>query len=85
LCVRKRNEAKEACELKISGNKISAFLCKWWWKLEKHDGLWLKIVRQKYMRNRKNYSLKMRSVDSPCWKNFLRVKEIYLSGRRVSF
>jgi hypothetical protein len=26
-------------------------LCKWWWKLEKEDGLWQQIVKFKYLRN----------------------------------
>jgi hypothetical protein len=33
---------KEVLELKPSGNRIPYFLCKWWWKLEKHDGSWQK-------------------------------------------
>jgi hypothetical protein len=41
-------------------------LCKWWWKLENHDGLWQRIVKQKYMRNKTVPSLKGRSSDSPC-------------------
>jgi hypothetical protein len=25
-------------------------LCKWWWKLEKQEGLWQRILREKNMR-----------------------------------
>jgi hypothetical protein len=26
-----------------------SLLCKWWWKLEKEDGLWQQIIRHKYL------------------------------------
>ena len=25
-----------------------SLLCKWWWKLEKGDGLWQKLIKEKY-------------------------------------
>jgi hypothetical protein len=29
-----------------------SLLCKWWWKLVKHRGLWQDIVKAKYLRNK---------------------------------
>jgi hypothetical protein len=26
-----------------------SLLCKWWWRLEKGEGLWHEIVKKKYM------------------------------------
>jgi hypothetical protein len=60
-----------------------SLLVKWWWKLEKEDGLWQRLVKQRYLRNRDVCSVKLRNTDSPCWKNLLKVKEIYLNGRKV--
>ena len=60
-----------------------SLLVKWWWKLETQEGLWQKIVKAKYLRNKTIASVRPRVSDSPCWKNLLKVKEIYFCGRRV--
>jgi hypothetical protein len=36
------------------------------------------------MRNRDIFTVKIRSGDSPCWKNLLEVMGIYLTGRKVT-
>jgi hypothetical protein len=51
--------------------------------MEKHEGLWQKIVRKKYMRGKDIHSVKMRSSDSP-WKNLLKVNDTYLRRRKIS-
>jgi len=28
-----------------------SLLCKWWWRLEKEEGLWQQIVNHKYMKD----------------------------------
>lgn len=53
-----------------------SLLCKWWWKLEKEDGLWQQIINYKYLRNKTN--------DSPMWSDLLKVKNVYLQGRGIS-
>jgi hypothetical protein len=52
-------------------------------EINKKDGLWQTIVGQKYMRNMDIFFVKMRAFDSPCWKNLLKLKDIYLSGWKV--
>jgi hypothetical protein len=66
--------------VKDLGKQNISLLCKWWWKLETKDGLWQKIVKQKYLRNKIVATIKPRASDSPCWKNFLKVKEVYFEG-----
>lgn len=58
-------------------------LCKWWWKFESGQGLWLTIVRRKYLGNGTVPSVKMRNTDSPSWKALLKVRPYYLHGRQL--
>jgi hypothetical protein len=60
-----------------------SLLCKWWWKLDTLDGLWQKIVKAKYLRNKTVATVTSRFNDSPCWKAMLKVKETYFAGRKV--
>ena len=61
-----------------------SLLCKWWWKLEKEDGLWQRIVRYKYLRNNSIHNVSHKLNDSHIWSDLLKVKEVYLLGRDVS-
>ena len=60
-----------------------SLLVKWWWKLETQDGLWQRIAKAKYLRNKTVVSVKFRFNDSPCWKAVMQVKEIYMAGRGI--
>src|ERR1041385_3593460 len=60
-----------------------SLLVKWWWKLEKNNGLWQEVIKAKYFRNTSVASIKERFNDSPCWKAIMRVKKFYMLGRRV--
>jgi len=60
-----------------------SLLCKWWWKLEKEDGLWQEIVRYKYLRNKSIYEVKHSLNVSAMWSDLLKVKDIYLQGREI--
>jgi hypothetical protein len=60
-----------------------SLLCKWWWKLEKENGLWKQIVKFKYMRNKSIFEINHRLNDSPMWFDLLKVKDIYLQGRKM--
>jgi hypothetical protein len=46
-----RPKEKKDWELKLEKMNTS-LLVKWWWKLESKEGLWQKLVRAKYLRNR---------------------------------
>ena len=58
-------------------------MCKWWWKLERNEGLWQEIVRKKYVKNGCLHSLKKKSTNSPVWNQLLSIKEIYIAGRKM--
>jgi hypothetical protein len=60
-----------------------SFLCKWWWRLEKEQGVWQDIVKAKYLQHNGVRSVKHRIDDSPVWTDLLKIKHIYLSGRKI--
>ena len=60
-----------------------SLLCKWWWKLDKEKVLWQEIVKFKYLRNNSIHSVKHKQSDSAVWSDLLKVKDIYLQGRKV--
>lgn len=60
-----------------------SLLCKWWWRLEKKSGLWQDIVKHKYMKRDNVSSVKHKQTDSPMWSDLLKVKHIYLQGRKM--
>jgi hypothetical protein len=58
-----------------------SLLCKWWWRLETKDGLWQKIIRYKYLRNKSVCSVKHKQTNSAIWSDLLKIKDIYLQGK----
>lgn len=50
-----------------------SLLCKWWWKFDKEDGLWQKIIKFKYIKNGFIYTVKHRQTDSTIWADLLKV------------
>lgn len=60
-----------------------SLLTKWWWKLETQSGLWQDIVNAKYMQGMTVSSVKHRLTDSPVWSDLMKVKHIYLRGRKI--
>jgi hypothetical protein len=60
-------------------------LCKWWWKLEREEGLWQEIVKSKYLHNKSIVSVTHKQTDSPIWYDLLKVRDIYLQGRGIRF
>lgn len=60
-----------------------SLLTKWWWKLEKEDGLWQEIVTAKYLQTKSIFSVSHKPSDSPIWYDLLKVKELYLQGRSI--
>jgi len=60
-----------------------SLLCKWWWKLEKEEEIWQTIVRNKYLKNGMVSTVKTKWDDSPVWKDLMKVKHIYMAGRKI--
>jgi len=58
-----------------------SLLCKWWWKLEREEGLWQTIVKYKYFRKDNIYSGSHKLNDSSIWYDLLKIKDVYLLGR----
>ena len=58
-------------------------MVKWSWKLETQSGVWQDIIRARYLRNRTVADVAPRFSNSPSWKALLKVKEIYMAGRKV--
>lgn len=60
-----------------------SLLCKWWWRLDTESGLWQDIIRAKYLRDGLVNTVKPKLNDSPIWKDLLKVRHIYLNGRKM--
>lgn len=60
-----------------------SLLCKWWWNLESKEGLWQEIVKKKYKVENGIRKIKFTARDSPCWYDLLKIRDIYLQGRRM--
>jgi len=58
-------------------------MMKWWWKLDNEKGLWQEIVRFKYLKKDSICSVKHKQNDSAIWSDLLKIKEIYLQGRKM--
>lgn len=60
-----------------------SLLSKRWWKLDNENGLWQKIVKFKYLKNSSICTVRHRQNDSPIWSDLLKIRNIYLQGRRM--
>jgi len=60
-----------------------SLLCKWWRKLEVEEGLWQKINRFKYLQSESICTVSHRQSDSPIWADLLKIKSVYLQGRKI--
>lgn len=60
-----------------------SLLTKWWWKLDIEDGLWQDIVKFKYLKKDSICTVKHRQNDSAIWSDLLKVRDIYLQGRKM--
>ena len=58
-------------------------LAKWWWKLETREGLWQQIVKVKYLWNKTITTVKTNLSDSSCWKEIMKVRDVYIAGRGI--
>jgi hypothetical protein len=60
-----------------------SLLCKWWWRLENETCLWQDIIYAKYMKKAVIASVSHKIHDSPVWADLLKIKNLYLRGRRI--
>jgi hypothetical protein len=60
-----------------------SFLCKWLWKLETESGLWQQIINFNYLKKDSICTVKHRQTDSPIWTDLLKIRDVYLRGRKV--
>ena len=80
ICKSKRKGGLGVKDLKKMNISL---LCKWWWKLEKEEGLWQTIVKHRYFRKDNIYSVSHKLNDSSIWYDLLKIKDVYLLGRDV--
>jgi hypothetical protein len=59
-----------------------SLLTKWWWKLYNEEGIWQKIIKFKYLKNKSILDVSHKQSDSAIWADLLKVKNIYLQGRK---
>ena len=59
-----------------------SLLSKWWWKLDKGNGLWQQIIKYKYIKNGSITTVSHRQNDSAVWNDLLKIKDVYLYGRQ---
>jgi hypothetical protein len=55
-----------------------SLLCKWWWRLEKEEGLWQEIIRYKYLKDKSIHDVGHKINDSHMWYDMLKIKDFYL-------
>jgi hypothetical protein len=60
-----------------------SLLCKWWWRLENETGLCQDIILAKYMKKAVLGNVNHRMDDSPIWADLLKIRNLYLRGRRI--
>jgi len=51
--------------------------------LENEKGLWQQIIQQKYLSHDLTSIVKGKNDDSPIWKDLLKVRPVYLKGRKI--
>ena len=54
-----------------------AQLAKWLWKLETEDGMWAKILLNKYVKGKCISGIKKKPGDSYFWGSLMQIKDIY--------
>ena len=59
-----------------------SLLVKWWWKLDNKEDVWQKIIKHKYLKSDSILDVSHKQSDSAIWAVLLKVKDIYLQGRK---
>jgi hypothetical protein len=79
ICKRKK---RGGLDIKDIRKMNLSLLCKWLWKIDREEGLWQQIVKFKYLRNKNIISVTHKQSDSPIWADLLKVRDIYVQGRK---
>ncbi|KAM3348275.1 hypothetical protein ACQJBY_021904 [Aegilops geniculata] len=78
-----RSKEKGGLGIKDLRKQNISLMLKWWWKLDTQKGIWQDIVRARYLRNQTVATVSPRFSDSPCWKILLKIKNLYMIGRKL--
>ena len=78
-----KSKKKGGLGVKDIFNMNISLLCKCWQRLENEDGLWQDIIKAKYLKGRLISSVKHIRDDSPTWTDLLKIRMVYLRGRRI--
>ena len=78
-----KNKIKGGLGVKDISKMNISLLCKWWWKLEREDGIWQEIIEKKYLKGKHISAVKHKLDDSPIWADLLKIRQVYLSGRQI--
>ena len=57
-------------------------LSKWLWILETESGIWQEIIKYKYLKHDSVCTMKHGQSDSAIWSDLLKVRDVYLRGRK---
>ena len=57
-----------------------ALLAKWLWKLETEDGMWVRILLNKYVKGKCISGDKKKARDSYFWGSLMQIKDIYYNN-----
>ena len=60
-----------------------SLLCKWFWRLETEPGIWQEIIKYKYLKHKFVCTVKHRQSDSAIWHDLLKIRDVYLQGRKI--
>ena len=74
---------KSGLGLKDTRKMNLSLLSKWWWRLENEDGIWQRIIKAKYIKSGLISTVKPHLDDSPVWNDLMKVRYIYLAGRKI--
>lgn len=78
-----RSKKKGGLGIKDIRKMNISLLCKWWWKLENESGLWQDLIQAKYIKQDLINTVKPKFDDSPIWKDLMKIRHIYLRGRKI--
>lgn len=70
-----------------------ALMAKWLWNIENSNGLWQKIIKEKYIKGKPLISVRQKQDDSHFWKKIPSLRDVFYrhckiivgNGRKTSF
>lgn len=76
MCLPKNQGALSVLDLKCMNMSM---LAKWIWRLENFDGLWQKIIKEKYIKGKPLSLVKKRHDDSHFYRGILETKDVFFN------